>query len=394
MDAEATTGQNAAQPLANAEALLRITFGLGGDDTHYLGAGWSGNEPGFRWTVDEQSELWIENPGAERDCVLELDVAPHLHSPTLPHQRLSVFARGTLVGRSTLTGPANLGFRIPATLFAGPGPVRLVFEHPDAKRPSDFGHDRDDRKLAINFRHLRLSRLVGDLAPKRLEAWQGVIAADVGKLTGLPAAEFMLKFESLGDNCEFGLVQRRCGAEPLGLLRFSNLELPRLIGGLQRGFDGLGDVRNLECWLDEGKRREYVIRDHQYSLVFHTFLYEGDVDRDQLLTQQARRLGFLQRKLVEDLQTGDKIFVYKRNVPLTEQDVLPLHAELNRYGSNTLLWVVPGDTDHAPGTVDRLMPGLLRGHIDRFAPQKDAHALSLEVWLSICVNAFRINQDE
>ncbi len=393
MDTEATTGQTTAHAPANAEALLRITFGSGGDDTHYLGAGWSGNEPGFRWTVNEWSELWIENPGAESDCVLELDVAPYLQAPELPHQRLSVFARGTLVGRSTLTAPANLGFRIPASLFAGRGPVRLVFEHPDASRPSDFGHDRDDRRLAVNFRNLRLSRLVGDLAPKRLEAWKGVIAADVGKLIGLPAAEFMLKFESLGDNCEFGLVQRRCGAEPQGLLRFSNLELHRLIWGLQRGFEGLGDVRNLEFWVAAGTRREYVIRDRQYSLVFHTFLYEGDVDHDGLLTQQARRLGFLQRKLLEDLQTGEKIFVCKRNAPLAEQDVLPLHAELNRYGSNTLLWVVPGDADHAPGTVDRLMPGLLRGHIDRFAPYEDAHALSLEVWLSICVNAFRIGQD-
>ena len=34
-----------------------------------------------------------------------------------------------------------------------------------------------------------------------------------------PLDQLMLRFEALGDNCELGLVQRRAGAEPLGLLR-------------------------------------------------------------------------------------------------------------------------------------------------------------------------------
>ncbi len=373
-------------------SLLCIDFGIGGDDTFYLGAGWSGDEPCFRWAIGTESELWIRNPGSEGDCLLEFDVAPLVQQPILSCQHLSVFVRGTLIGWTALAARSNLGLRIPASVFEGPGPVKLLFAHPDAARPSDLGQGQDDRRLALSFRRLCLSRIVGDLAPGRLIDWKGVALGEVEQRTGLLAAELMLKFESIGDNCEFGLVQRRCGAEPLGLLRFSNLELHRLIWGLRRGFEGLGGVHNLDFWLTEGMRREYVIRDRQYGLVFHTFLYENEVAQNKLLPQQAERLNFLRRKFLEDLRNGEKILVCKRNATLSGSDMLALHAELNRYGTNTLLWVTASDGDHTPGTVDRVMPGLLRGYIDRFAPYENAHDLSLEVWLSICVNAFLLNR--
>ena len=48
-----------------------------------------------------------------------------------------------------------------------------------------------------------------------------------------------MRFESLGDNCEFGLFQRMCNAEPLGLFRFAGGYLPEIIRGLNSGFSGL-----------------------------------------------------------------------------------------------------------------------------------------------------------
>jgi hypothetical protein len=33
------------------------------------------------------------------------------------------------------------------------------------------------------------------------------------------------------------------------------------------------------------------------------------------------------------------------------------------------------------------MPGLLKGYIDRFAPDDNAHDLSFEGWLRVCANA-------
>ncbi|HEX5325846.1 MAG TPA: hypothetical protein VFW75_04185 [Acetobacteraceae bacterium] len=372
----------------NAEPLLQITFGSGGNDASYLGTGWSGDESGYRWTVAGSSELWLENPGAH-EFVLELEVTPFALPPILPAQRLRIYLRQSLIGECVLTRPGRLGFRIPASALRAPGPVRLRFEHPDAARPIDLGGSDDERTLAISFHRLTLSRLTGGLAEHRLGP-ESVLAADFGRLTGIPAVQFMQRFESLGDNCEFGLVQRRCGAEPLGLLRFANLELRQLLLSLQTGFAGIGNAENMACWLSDGPRREYVIRDRQHALVFHTFLYEGEVDESELIGKQAMRLQFLRRKLLEDLDNAEKIFVCKRNDPLAEQEVLPLHAALRRFGANTLLWVVPGDAAHPAGAVDRVMPGLLRGYIDRFAPYENAHDLSLDTWLSICLNAHRL----
>ena len=60
---------------------------------------------------------------------------------------------------------------------------------------------------------------------------------------------------------------------------------------------------------------------------------------------------------------------------------------LNRHGEATLLWVVPAEKDRPAGTVEVVMPGLLKGYIDRFAPDDNAHDLSFEGWLRVCANA-------
>lgn len=371
----------------SSELILSLGFGRNSGDANYLGPGWSGDEGGYRWMVGERSELWFECPWPG-NYLLELELEPFVHPPALPVQRLAVSVRGTVIGRSVLTGRCTLGYRIPADLLSGKGPVRLGFEHPDAARPVDLTDNRDDRQLALSMRRLGLYRISGDMSLRRLQGGAGVGAAEIGGLVGIPALQFMLGFESLGDNCEFGLVQRRCGAEPLGLLRFSNIELGPLLRGLAVEFDGLGDRDSLELNLSE--LRQYMLRDRRYALIFHTFQYESEVDAAELMVKQMARLRLLRRKLLEDLRGGEKIFVCKRNEALGEQEMLPLHAMLNRFASNTLLFVTPADAAHPPGTVERLMPGLLSGSIDRFALPENAHELSLECWLAVCVNAHRL----
>ena len=253
-----------------SDPVTRIVFGALGNDTYHLGSGWSGNEPGYRWTIGDSTELWLENPGSGTDLILELDVSPFVMPPALPVQRLRVRIRDTLVGEVSLTGPGKVGFQVPASSFAAPGPVRLIFDHPDAARPVDLDQGTDVRPLAVSFISLVLLPVVGQAISGRAEPIPGITAADIGRLTGIPAVQFMQGFESLGDNCEFGLLQRRCGAEPLGLLRFANLELRPELLGLESGFDAIGDLDEMEFWLSDGSKREYVVRDRRHALVFHT----------------------------------------------------------------------------------------------------------------------------
>jgi hypothetical protein len=108
--------------------------------------------------------------------------------------------------------------------------------------------------------------------------------------------------------------------------------------------------------------------------------------------QEAMRLQFLRRKFVEELDAGEKIFVFKSGSAVMESEILPLFMALNRKQSNTLFWVVPEEPGRPSGTVEVLMNGLLKGYIDRFAPADNAHEFSFEAWVRLCVHAFLLNR--
>jgi hypothetical protein len=108
--------------------------------------------------------------------------------------------------------------------------------------------------------------------------------------------------------------------------------------------------------------------------------------------QEATRLKFLRRKFVEDLEAGEKIFVFRSGTQVREAEILPLFLALNRKQTNTLLWVVPEQAGRPNGTVEVLMNGLLKGYIDRFAPDENAHDFSFAAWVRICVHALLLNR--
>jgi hypothetical protein len=356
------------------ERILSLTFGAGGNEANHLGNGWSGDEPGCRWMIGQGSELWLEHPGSGHDLILDLDVGVMNLPQDAGPSKLVVGARNKGVAQIGISHGGALGFHIPAALIADPGPVRLLFIHPDFRRPKDVEGGTDDRQLAFAAKSLRVFRVLPRpaLAPG----------------PRLPRDQMIMRFESLGDNCEFGLVQRLLGAEPLGLLRFSYIELPLLLRGLHSGFEGLGDPDTTKV-AAEGIDREIVVRESAYQMTYHTFQYETQTDLETVQRQQATRLHFLKRKLLEDIGAGEKIFVLKRFPALRAEEVLPIYAILNELGRNWLLWMVPSDAAHPPGTVELLLPGLLRGYIERFAPNDNAHDLSLETWTAVCEAAWR-----
>jgi hypothetical protein len=356
------------------ERILSLTFGKEGTEANHLGGGWSGPEPGSRWMVGPGSELWLEHPGQGHDLILEFEIGVITGPENAPAQRLVVGARDKGIAQISVSHGGTLGFHIPAALVDTPGPVRLVFLHPDCRRPMDLHGGTDDRQLSFSARSLRLYRVLARPAPAAAPA--------------VSPEEMIARFESLGDNCEFGLVQRKMGAEPLGLLRFSFIELPLLLRGLRCGFDGLGDPATVEVTA-EGKDNEYVVRESVYGMTYHTFQYADQLSLDTVREQQATRLSFLRRKLMEDIANGEKIFVLKRFPPLRPEEILPIYTALNEIGSNWLLWMVPSDPAHPSGTLEVLLPGLLRGYLDRFAPHENAHDLSLRAWTSVCEAVWR-----
>jgi hypothetical protein len=391
------------------EAELRIGFASSGNSMGYLGGGWARAEADFTWAVGPESHLILPRLKEEGEYVLTLDIVPYLHGPELPTQRLVVSVNDTVIGTTTVGRPSLLGYRIAPGLIGKGDRVLVTLQHPDAARPVDFTDSADDRHLAFSITEAKLYRLSAPVASPSTILPPGLMIGGatersfgsrshmdltewVMTRTGMTLPQIAMKFESLGENCEFGLVQRRCDAEPLGLLRFSSTFLRNLIRGIDNGFEGLGEAEDIDPRLEGEGKREFMVHEKRYGLVYHTFVYEGQRSAWLMKEQEAARLKFLQRKFTEEVEIGEKIFVYKRNSEVTEEEVLPLFMALNRYGANTLLWIVPAERDRPSGTVEVAMSGLLKGYIDRFAPDDNAHDFSFTGWIKLCANAWLLSR--
>jgi hypothetical protein len=385
---------------------ITIGFGSTGNSLSFLGGGWAPSEAQFTWGVGAESHLVFPRQEGADEYVLTLDVVPFVHRPQLPSQRLIVSVNDTVVGSTDLSRPTLLGYRIPAALVRRADRMVITLQHPDCARPKDFSDIGDDRQLAFAVTEVKLYSIkdaaAGRLPPGLMlgstqerssgEREHVDMAEWVLARTGLTIPDIALKFESLGENCEFGLFQRRCDAEPLGLLRFSSTFMRNLIRGIDNGFAGLGALEDIDPRLEGDSRKEYMIHEKKYGLVYHTFVYEGQRSIWLMREQEAARLKFLRRKFMEELEAAEKMFVYKFGSSVSAEEMLPLHMALNRYGDATLLWVVPAERGRPSGTVEVVMPGLLKGYIDRFAPDENAHDLSFTGWLRVCANALVLAQ--
>lgn len=136
--------------------------------------------------------------------------------------------------------------------------------------------------------------------------------------------------------------------------------------------------------------KEFVATESVYSLMYHTFVYEDEIEPDVLRKREAVRLGFLRRKLLEDLANGEKIWVWKSNLDVAVDRVERLIAELRRRGPNILLWVVRADPAHRPGTVERIADDFFKGYVERFAPYGAADDISLHSWLEVCQATYNL----
>ena len=202
----------------------------------------------------------------------------------------------------------------------------------------------------------------------------------------LPFRDVVADFESLGDNCEFGLVQRAAGLEPLGFFRFNFAHMAPLLRALDSDFADAADPERVEIYAEPPPNHEYMVRIRGYGFQYHTERREGEITPQALHAQQVRAIGLLVRKMLEDLRAAEKIFVRKGEDSTRVEDIRPLLAALRRHGPATLLWVAAADGSALPGTVEVLEPGLLKGHISRFAPYHRAYDIADE-WVDICYGA-------
>jgi tetratricopeptide (TPR) repeat protein len=220
-----------------------------------------------------------------------------------------------------------------------------------------------------------------------LDDGQGGIV-EVGRVADPEARALVMRFESLGQNCEFGLVQRRFGAEPLALLRWTFIKPMTLIRLLEARGAGLGEPKHVE--LRRTAWGEHVVHDRRFGIGFHTFMTSALADPDAFLEKQAARLRWLRDKLIADLEEAEKIFVYKPEAGTPPAHVQRILRAVRSYGGARLLCLALADESSPPGSVRESGGGLITGYLSVHNPVvKGRWDIPFDEWLSICRSVAR-----
>jgi hypothetical protein len=349
--------------------------------------GWAEPEATHRWTMGRESRVVLPASAAGAGCVLVINATPCLNPPQVTAQTVMLAIDGKLLATVQWRELQIMAFRLPP----GSGQRVLSLVHLAASLPRAPAQMRRGIALGLAVHSMRLfqtppeatagatcDRVAGSSA-------DGSLQCRVEQITGLSVTALAERFESLGQGCQFGLVQRNCGADPLGLLRFVDTTTSMLTDGLVTAFSGIGDPGLLELYHTADAVPRYRWRHRTFGLLYDTRVPVPSLAPEILLRREQRRLGFLQRKFVEDLGLAEKICVLTRGDCLTEPEALSVFCALRLHGPVTLLWTTPGDAASA-GRVDRLQAGFLRGHLGPV----DAHGYGpQDIWLSLMGNAFK-----
>jgi hypothetical protein len=224
---------------------------------------------------------------------------------------------------------------------------------------------------------------MSEVSPALKSATAREVCYDVPRLLQL--------FESLGENCDFGVVQRAAGLEPFGLFRFSACKAPAVAELLERRFDKLCEPDDL--WLDVvGEEREYWVKSRNTPFEAHTNRYADRHEEQVVRRGELDRLRYLKTHLLQDLERGKKFFVFKGESDLATMQEMA--AALQLYSPNRLLWIALADAAHAPGTVARDSEHLLLGFVSRFGTYDGAPSLPIDEWVRVCAGAYRLWRNE
>jgi hypothetical protein len=347
--------------------VLEIKFGHGGNSYNFTGEGWSNPESNSTWTVGLRAALHIGVLNPEFDYLIVMNVHPFI-SPRNPIQRINVTANDAHLVSLSLDRPGELKIwlRSEEILRMEASDVTLFIDLPDAGRPSDNDSTiGDDRVLGLSFRNLEVQQVVIESSDKSRKV-----------------TEVAAKLESLGVNCEFGMVQRLAGAEPLSLLRFATSRMHSLIPALKANFEGLGALENIKLDIHgEGENAQWMVLDQRYGFVFHTDAHPDLVNKEEILKRETRRLPWLAQKLLRDLREADKTFVYQGDTLTSVACAKELLSVLHTFGPNRLLAVLCDPL--RAGELDLPDADLYIGYVDRLERLAAKETISFSAWFDI-----------
>ncbi|HEV2189651.1 MAG TPA: tetratricopeptide repeat protein [Stellaceae bacterium] len=355
----------------------------------------------FPDSIDAQAECaWVAIARHDWEEALRYWKTVVQRAPERPDGHVGAIQATRMLGR-----PQEAEAMVQAALVRFPDNANLMVEHiwtaaaredwPEAasrlKAARGKLHDAGRLEDSLGWVEYRLRSELGSdasaAAPMNAEA---AVASGEDEIS---TADLMLSFESLGERCDFGAVQRKFGVEPLGLLRFAYSKYDALVAGLEDRLEAVGSVEDtgFELYNDEN-----ILIMKKYGLVFHTFVDQNELGtqekRDRFRQQQRRRLGFLRDKLIADLEEPQKIYIYSSEERVSDADATRLFRALRAYGPNSLLYLRPATKTRTEGMVEALSDGLYVGYFDALADFVSGNQPTFELWRQLCERTYRLSR--
>ena len=364
---------------------------------------WSADEDGWLWTTSRSSSFKLPRPRSPACSQLQLSIIPARVRSLTDRQRLTVVANGFVVSQAVYVSETTIVIPLPSEIFAGQDSLTVIFLMPDAIGLTQFRDGNNWPRLGFSLLAAAVetcdlpSNLVathrddelGQMRALSSSAKFGTVplpdlSEAILSTLGRPLKEILTSFESLGDNCSFGIVQRKAGVEVLGLFRFGSSSINAVLQGLGDGLEALRSKSEFTMAFGDGRPREHLVRVERYGLQWHTFRYENELTAEQVLEENTAKIQFLRRKFVDGLAAGRKAYVLARTTndsqillaptpdgrffryfsrePIRLSEALAAWCALNRSGPRVLLFITPATNARPGGSVDCLAPGLYRGY--------------------------------
>jgi hypothetical protein len=188
----------------------------------------------------------------------------------------------------------------------------------------------------------------------------------------------MQRFCSIGADCEFGLAQAKFACHPNDLLKNTLSPVSSLIELLNNDIYALADPAHIRIEV-ETVEGHFMAYNERFKMRWHGWAKPDGSDQARMVEVEARRVRRLADKLIEDIASGERIFVRKAAPGESLEDAHALHSALSRHGTNpSLLWV-----DQDTGSLEFRSP-ILHGHITTSAEVPNSSNAPAADWLALC----------
>lgn len=205
----------------------------------------------------------------------------------------------------------------------------------------------------------------------------------------------MSRFESLGDNCEFGFFMKQAGVNISSYFRWASVnDYGKVLELFKDGFASPFNMYHLEPLQD------WMVLNRKYGIGYHSEMQSDIVDgkrefcvttarKKTVYLHELNKIKHLRAKFLKTLQEEEKIFVVKKDRNEQAKEIKAIAKEVSSIGSCKVLRIISTTKKRKIGKVKRVNKHLYYGYIDQFADYSRADEVSFDCWMTILKEASR-----